>query len=115
MSDDAIVLNPSDPFERALIDMVQTNRAKRRDYAVDGEWDSNFRQVADMLGIEGVGRMEICLALVGVKIARLRNLRANGRMADPANESVLDTYKDNAVYSSILYGMALEELGEGAQ
>lgn len=43
------------------------------------------------------------------KLARLTSLRQNGRMADPANEAVADTYLDLAVYAVITYAIALHE------
>src|SRR5690606_26280267 len=44
----------SDPFENVLIDIVQTNRRKRKDYALVGDPFSNFRSTADAIGIEPI-------------------------------------------------------------
>lgn len=105
----AITLDPDDPFDAALIPIVKTNRAKRKDYAKDGDPFSNFKTTAAMLGLDGFGPAESAYFNVLQKIARLQSLRMNGRMADTANESVLDTYLDLAVYGVILYAIVLEQ------
>lgn len=102
---DAVTLNPDDPFERVVMDIVQTNRRKRKDYAVDGSPFSNFDTTAAGLGIEGFGAKESAIFNVLQKLARLSSLRANGRLDDPQNESVEDTYLDLAVYSIIAYAI----------
>jgi hypothetical protein len=106
MDDTQIVLNPDDPFESALISMVQTARRKRADYARDGSPFSNFETTSEMLGIPGWTRIDSAFFNVLQKIARLKALRANGRMDDPQNESVIDTYLDLAVYAVLTYAMA---------
>ena len=103
-----VVLDPSDPFDAALIPIVLTNRRKRADYAKDGDPFSNFTTTAEMLGLGEFGAAEAALFNVCQKIARLKALRANGRMNQTANESVLDTYLDLAVYGVILYAIVLE-------
>lgn len=110
-----IVLDPGDPFENALISMVRTNRAKRRDYAIDKELKgggvfSNFEETSEGMRIEGFGSTEAALFNVLQKLARIRSLRANDRLDDPANESVLDTYLDLAVYAVITYAIAKQKL-----
>lgn len=96
-----VTLDPNDPFEAVVLDMVKTNRAKRADYAVDGSPFSNFDDTANALGIDGFNAVDSALFNVNQKIARLRSLRKNGRMDDTANESVTDTYLDLAVYACI--------------
>lgn len=98
-------LDPTDPFERVIIDMVATNRRKRADYAVDGSPWSNFDDTANALGIDGFAPVDAANFNIEQKSARLRSLRKNGRMNDPANESVADTYLDRAVYSVIALAM----------
>lgn len=112
---DAVTLDPSDPFDAALIPIVLTNRRKRKDYAKDGDPFSNFTATAEMIGLEGFGPAEAALFNVCQKMARLKALRANGRMNDTANESVLDTYLDLAVYSIILYAIILGISGGAKQ
>lgn len=99
------VLNPDDPFERVILDMVATNRRKRADYAVDGSPWSNFDDTANALGIDGFTPVDSVNFNIEQKSARLRSLRKNGRMRDPRNESVTDTYLDRAVYSVIALAM----------
>lgn len=106
-TDGLVTLNPSDPFEAALIEMVLTNRAKRSDYAIDGDPFSNFHSTSAMMGVEGFGPLESALFNIYQKLTRLSSLRSNGRLGDPKNESVEDTYKDLAVYATILYAMYL--------
>lgn len=103
----SVTLDPNDPFDAALIPIVKTNRAKRKDYAKDGDPFSNFKTTAAMLGLDGFGPAESAYFNVLQKVARLQSLRMNGRMADTANESVLDTYLDLAVYGVILYAIVL--------
>src|SRR6478752_3885571 len=80
-------LDLNDPFDSAVAKLVAMNRKKRADYAADSDW---------------------ALVLLLTKIARLRSLRLNGRMEDPSNESVLDTYLDLAVYSVIVFALVSE-------
>lgn len=105
-----ITLDPNDPFDAALIPLVDTNRRKRQDYARDGDPLSSFRVTSEMMGIDGFGPKESALFNVTQKLARLKSLRENGRMDDPANESVLDTYLDLSVYAVLLYALALQEV-----
>lgn len=103
--DDEVTLNPDDPFERVIMDLVTTNRSKRADYALDGSPWSNFDDTANALGIEGFSPVDSANFNIEQKSARLRSLRKNGRTEDPANESVADTYLDRAVYSVIAFAM----------
>lgn len=96
-----VSLDPTDPFERVLIEIVETNRRKRQDYALDGNPFSNFDDTSRNLGIEGFTAVDSALFNILQKVARLRSLRANGRLGDPANESVADTLLDLAVYGVI--------------
>jgi hypothetical protein len=109
-----VILDPDDPFDAALIPLVKTNRAKRKDYAKDGDVFSNFKTTAAMLGIKEFGPAESAYFNVLQKVARLQSLRTNGRMAETANESVMDTYLDLAVYSVILYAIVLTQLERGS-
>jgi hypothetical protein len=103
-----ITLDPEDPFDAALIPMVETNRKKRADYARDGDPFDNFKTSSQLLGLDGFGMVESGLFNVTQKLARLKSLRQNGRMGDPQNEAVLDTYLDLAVYGVLVYAMARE-------
>lgn len=101
-------LDANDPFDSAVIKLVAMNRKKRADYAADSDWASNFRDVASNLAMSGFGPAESALVLLLTKVARLRSLRLNGRMDDPNNESVLDTYLDLAVYAIIVFALINE-------
>lgn len=101
MTRDIITLDETDPFELVLCDIIETNRRKRKDYALDGSPFSNFEDTARNLGFNGFGPVESALFNVLQKLARLRSLRANGRMDGVANESVEDTLLDLAVYGII--------------
>ena len=97
-----IVLNPEDPFEAALVEIVLTNRRKRADYAHDGSPFSNFEFTG---GVVGITASEAAIFNVAQKLARLSALKANGRTKDPRNEAVDDTYLDLAVYGVIAYAI----------
>lgn len=102
---DGLYLDSSDPFEAACIEMVKMNRAKRKDYALDGDPFSNFHMTSSMLGLDGFGPIESVQFNLFQKMARLHSLRKNGRMEATANEAVDDTYLDIAVYATILLAM----------
>lgn len=100
-----ITLNREDEIERVVFDIVAMNRRKRRDYALDTDPLSNFMQTADAMGLEGFTPVEAAEFNVVQKEVRLRALRANGRMDDPANESVEDTLLDRAVYAVLVLAL----------
>lgn len=104
-----VTLSADDPFDAVLIDIVETNRRKRRDYAHDGNDPfTNFRVTSGLLGLEGFGAAESALFNILQKVARLQSLRKNGRMDSPSNESVTDTALDLAVYANIFYALIKE-------
>jgi hypothetical protein len=105
-----IVLDKSDPFEACLVDMVVTARKKRADYAQDGNPFSNFEETSSATGIPGFTREDAAMFNCTQKQARLRALKANGRMNDPKNESVYDTKLDFAVYAVLMLAMAKQDL-----
>jgi hypothetical protein len=101
--DSKFVLDSSDPFEAAIIDIVTINRRKRADYATDNDIFSNFRGAGARTGLDAGKIVDVMLA---IKDERMMALKANGR--DPQNESVLDTLLDRAVYGVIGYAMGKE-------
>lgn len=103
------LLDPADKFDAVIIRMVTVNRDKRRDYAADSDIFSNFSAVADDLGLPGFGATEAAYVNLLTKVARLRALRLNGRMDDPRNESVADTWLDMANYAVICCALAGEK------
>lgn len=104
VAEGTLVLDPEDPFEKLLIPIVEMNRRKRADYADDTDIYANFRKNAVSMDLRGYDALEDCKSMVTRKINRINNLR--GR--DPRNESVLDSFLDAAVYSILLYGLAME-------
>lgn len=92
----SIELDPADPFDAVLIDIVRTNRAKRADYVSDDSSTifENFLRSDDQVGLERGDSIEVMIA---TKQSRLRALRKNGRT--PNNEAEEDTLLDRAVYS----------------
>jgi hypothetical protein len=97
-----IILDPTDPFERIVYDMIQMNRKKRHDYASDGDIIQNFRRNADMVALLEP-KYDIfvdCFSMVTRKISRLQNLLGSGKT--PNNESIEDTLTDLAVYCVLL-------------
>lgn len=96
-----ITLDPSNNFEAVLIKMVETHRAKSKDYAGDGHPWQNFYDSAYQLGLSAGHSVE---ALIGTKQARLRVLLPNhwkSKGGAPVNEPIEDTLLDRAVYSVI--------------
>jgi hypothetical protein len=99
-------LDPNDPFDAALIPLVEMNRRKRSDYATDGDPFTNFDTTAHFLGVP---RWMAASVNVVQKLARIQALWANGRMDDPKNEAVGDTVLDAAVYGIIAYAIYLQD------
>jgi len=98
-----ITFDLENPFEAALLRMLETHRKKGADYAGEKEADhpnQNFYDTAYQLGLTGGHSVE---ALIATKQARLRVLLPkhwnNG--GDPLNEGIADTLLDRAVYSVI--------------
>lgn len=101
--DAAITLDSTDPFERVLVQIVETNRRKRKDYAADNEMFSNFYDTSRFAGFEHpwISALFNCQQ----KLSRISSLRSNGRLNDPANEAVEDTILDNACYAILALAM----------
>ncbi len=102
-----VYLDPKWAVERAMISMVAVSRRKRADYATDGDEFSNFRGTAEFAGFESPAMS--ALFNVAQKLERIRALRANGRFAEVANESVDDTFLDIAVYAVLAHAMWIED------
>lgn len=102
-----VTLDQNEPFESILVDIVEMHRAKRADYASDNDSFSNFRDSSDM-GLEGFDAVTAAEHNVRQKLARIKSLRLNGRLEEPENETVTDTYLDLAVYACITLALRLE-------
>lgn len=89
--------NPA--FSSLLKEMLELHDRKNADYATDGNPYSNF-EIAGALGRMFTDPVDIaCAVLIGVKIARLAELRGKGKT--PKNESIADTFIDLATYAAI--------------
>lgn len=94
-----VTLSSEDPFEAVIIKMVETNRKKRRDYAGDGHYLSNFYDSAVQLKLSAGHSVE---TLIATKQSRLKVLLPNywgGCLDGPSNEPIFDSLLDRAVYS----------------
>lgn len=96
----SIELNPDDPFEAVLIEMVTLNRSKRHDYAGQDHWAQNFYDTAYQTNSNAGTSCEL---LVATKQSRLRVILKPGHAV--SNESTRDTLRDRAVYSAIAVGI----------
>lgn len=90
----------ANPILQALSQLKETLTAKQTDYANEDPFN-NFREAAQTAGIT---ERQIALALVGIKLSRIRNLEQNNKEA--VNEPLLDSYLDLAGYAIILYALA---------
>lgn len=93
---DTETLDPTDPFERILIEAVRLNRKKRHDYSAGEDPWQNFYDSAVQVNDTPGKSVE---TLIATKQARLRSLLFTGK--EPANEAIRDTLIDRLVYSVI--------------
>lgn len=85
-------------FTALLAEMAELHDLKNHDYARDGDPFSNFTQAAQVA--QGfTGKDAVYATLIGVKLARLRNLLSSGKT--PNNESIADTRRDLAMYAAL--------------
>lgn len=85
-------------FKAQLAEMDGLHDTKNTDYANDGNPYSNFEEAAAVAeGFTGVDA--VFAALIGVKLARLRELTSSGKT--PNNESITDTRTDLAMYATL--------------
>jgi hypothetical protein len=83
-------------FHAFLAEMAQIHDKKSHDYAKDSNFYSNFEEAAATAGISVDA---VFMTLIGVKLARLRELMASGKI--PNEESLYDTRLDLAVYTAL--------------
>jgi hypothetical protein len=79
--------------------LAELHDRKVQDYASTGDPYSNFKSAADVVAGFSNPLDQVFAALIGVKLARLRELTQPGRT--PNNESVQDTRRDLANYALI--------------
>lgn len=85
-------------FAALLAEMGQLHDSKNADYASDGNPYSNFEEAAAVAeGFTGVDA--VFASLIGVKLARLRELTSAGKT--PNHEGIEDTRKDLAMYAAL--------------
>ena len=85
-------------FATLTAEMNALHDRKNADYAHDGNPYSNFEEAAHVAaGFSGVDA--VFAALIGVKLARLRELTSAGKT--PNNESIDDTRTDLAMYAAL--------------
>jgi hypothetical protein len=88
----------SPKFEALLAEMRALHVSKNGDYAREGSPFSNFDEAAEVArGF--TGKDAVYATLIGVKLARLRNLLSSGKT--PNNESIADTRRDLAMYAAL--------------
>lgn len=96
-------------FAALTAQMNALHDRKNADYANDGNPYSNFEEAAQVAaGFSGVDA--VFAALIGVKLARLRELTRSGKT--PNHESVQDTRTDLAMYSTIWASYYTSEIPE---
>lgn len=91
-------------FRMLLTEMQELHDVKNHDYAEDGNPYSNFEYAA-RLADGFTGTDAVFAVLIGVKLARLRELLSKGKA--PNNESIGDTRRDLAVYAALWASYAL--------
>ena len=85
-------------FGNLLSEMGQLHDTKNADYASDGNPYSNFEEAAAVAsGFSGVDA--VFASLIGVKLARLRELTRAGKT--PNHEGIQDTRTDLAMYAAL--------------
>lgn len=94
------VLKSNPKFHAALKQMAEMHDRKSADYAdtQNGNFYTNFEEAA---ATAGTSVEEVFLTLIGVKLARLRELKKKGTA--PQNESVQDSRKDLAIYAALYF------------
>lgn len=92
-------------YHAALKELADLHDKKSQDYADTGagKWYTNFEEAA---ATAGISVEEVFMALIGVKLARLRELKKKG--LTPQNESVQDSRKDLANYAILMYSYFID-------
>ena len=83
-------------FKALLEQMAVLHARKNHDYANDQNPYSNFEEAAQ---VAGCSAETVFLVLIGVKLARLRELTRSGKT--PNNETIQDTRMDLTMYCAL--------------
>lgn len=102
-----IKVNKLDTFELVLEDIKRIHNLKKADYSDPNNRFSNFEEAAFVANITVEQTFEV---MIGIKQARIKQLLQPNRI--PQNESLLDSYRDRAVYSILALVYLLEKDNE---
>ncbi len=92
-------------MQRALDDLQATLVERNKGYKIDGEF-SNFSFAADIAGIDTA---TVIMSQLAIKLGRIKGQMENG---ESTREGVLDSYRDLAGYSVILFAYMSKILDE---
>lgn len=106
MSDSPLKQYGHPKFYKLLEEMADTHSRKNHDYADQGDPLSNFKEVAEIVGITPFQVVQVFLA---TKMVRIKQLRTKPNLVQ--GESIKDSLMDNAIYSLLAY-LLLEETEE---
>jgi hypothetical protein len=114
----AVELDPEDPFEAILLDMVTLHRKKKKAYGTEVNPLSNFDECALDVPLMGYSPFLDCYTMVVRKVKRIKNL-LNRALGDPraidtaGTEDFEDSLIDLAVYSVLLIELYRRDYGAG--
>ena len=91
-------------FDEAIERMRKVHASKKVDYSKESNIFSNFEIAAHFADVDIQTTFD---TLIGIKQARLNNLRDR----NPVNESIEDTLLDRAVYATVAYAYYLMDRG----
>lgn len=91
--------NGSPDFYKLLEKMAETHDKKNHDYANNDNPFQNFERAAVIVSWFTNPVDQTFAAIIGIKLSRLAELRSAGK--EPNNESVEDSFLDNANYNAI--------------
>lgn len=107
----SVTLSEDSPFEMAVAKMVETHRAKSKDYAGEGADIDPYQNFIDSAYQLSLTPGESVENLIATKQARLRVLLPKHHQGEgAANEPLVDTLLDRAVYAVI--GLVLFQQGQ---
>lgn len=87
--------------------LIETLGKKRSDYSSSDEFE-NFTSTAEAVGT--IDPEEVFLTQIAIKLGRIRSLRT--QFAAPANEPLLDSYRDLAGYAVLAFAYEMKREAE---